>query len=110
MVPGRGADRGSEVVEIYGGGLNFSKADSQKLAIVDLFDSIRAVTGGMIDPENPINVVKMVKEQVKAQLKESADEGRLMLELVNSSRPSVEYKNAKGGWAATVGGAAAAQS
>ena len=79
LLPGRGADRGSEVVEIYGGGLNFSKADSQKLAIVDLFDTIRAVTGGMIDPANPINVVKMVKEQVKAQLKERADDGRLML-------------------------------
>ena len=45
----------------------------------------------------------MVKDALKAQQKERADEGRLMLELVNSSRPAVEYKNAKGGrWEATV--------
>jgi ATP-dependent RNA helicase DHX36 len=102
VVPGRGVDRDSEVIEIYGGGLDFAKAESQRLAMVDLFDSIRAFTGGKVDCVNPPNVVKMFKEKEKAQLKERADSGRLMLELVNSSRPTIDYKSAKGGWSATV--------
>ena len=103
VVDGTGKHAGERVTEIYGGGLDFNKAESQRLAILDAFRSIRAASAGAIDPHDPPNVARMVKDALKAQQKERADEGRLMLELVNSSRPSVEYKNAKGGsWQATV--------
>ena len=102
VVDGTGKHAGERVTEIYGGGLDFNKAQAQRLAILDAFRSIRAASAGAIDPHDPPNVVRMVKDALKAQQKERADEGRLMLELVNSSRPSVEYKAKGARWEATV--------
>jgi hypothetical protein len=103
VVDGTGKLSGEKVTEIYGGGLDFNKAEAQRLAILDAFQSMKIVSQGAIDAHDPPNVVRMVRDALKAQQKERADEGRLMLELVNSSRPGVEYKNARGGkWEATV--------
>ena len=99
---GVGKEKGERVLEVYGGAIDFNKNDAQRLAILDLFDAIRVVTGGAIDPLAPPNVGKLAKERVRAARKTLADEGRLMLELVNSSRPHVEFKSAKGGWGAVV--------
>ena len=103
VVPGSGKEQGRKVLEIVAGGLDFSKNDAQRLAIHDMFDAIRLVTANAIDPKAPLNVGRMVKEQHKAELRRGADEGRLLLELVNGSRPTVTYENARGpGWNATV--------
>jgi ATP-dependent RNA helicase DHX36 len=102
VAEGSGKEKGQSVLELVAGGLDFSKNDAQRLAIHDLFDAVRLVTGNEIDPKTPMNVGRMVKDQKKASLKRGADEGRLLLELVNGSRPSATYAPKGAGWAATV--------
>jgi ATP-dependent RNA helicase DHX36 len=92
------------VVEIYGGGLCNTRVDSEQLALLDLYNSIRTVTGGSVEPSKPIDVVKLSQQMLKAQVKDLADEGKLMLELVNASRPKTEYKKDSSGKGATKGG------
>ena len=102
LAEGSGKEKGQSVLELVAGGLDFSKNDAQRLAIHDLFDAVRLVTGNTIDPKTPMNIGRMVKDQLKEQLKRGADEGRLLLELVNGSRPSATYAPKGAGWAATV--------
>lgn len=52
--------------------------------------------------KHPINVTKLAKDAHKLQLKQVADQGRLMLELCNGSRPNTTYAPLGGGWVATV--------
>jgi hypothetical protein len=66
------------LVQVFGGGIDGNKGDAQKLAILDLFDSIRTVTGGLVDPYSPPNIQKLMKDQEKARVKESADEGQAL--------------------------------
>ena len=103
VAPGSGKQKGREILEIVAGGVDFSKNDAQRLAIHDLFDAIRLVTANAIDPKHPQNVGRMAKDQRKAKLRRGADEGRLLLELVNGSRPSATHESARrGGWTASV--------
>ena len=99
---GVGKDSGQRVLEVHGGAIDFNKNDAQRLAILDLFDALRVATNGAIDPRAPPNVGKLAKERARAARKTLADEGRLMLELVHSSRPHVEYTSTKNGWGAVV--------
>ena len=103
LAEGSGKDKGEVVLECYGGGVDYNKNDAQRLAIADAFASIRFATEGAVDPaSDPPNVGRMLKEQHKAALRAEADFGRQLLELVDSSRPTVTHQSSKGAWDAVV--------
>ena len=103
LAEGSGKEKGEVVLECYGGGVDYNKNDAQRLAIADAFASIRFATEGAVDPaSDPPNVGRMLKEQHKAALRAEADFGRQLLELVDSSRPTVTHQSSKGAWDAVV--------
>jgi len=79
-----------DVVTFMGGGIAFTKRESSSLAALDI---LKQLLESGIDPKAPPSVAKMKEKEMKERIQNA----QALLELVDSSRPSIDISKRRDG-------------